>query len=71
MDLFVARLDTRVLACLIFRSTRFISALIMPYFPKTNLDQSKMVQEYGSKSNAVSAVPRKENGHASESALKY
>jgi len=29
-----------------------------------------MVQEYGSKSNAVSAVPRKENGHASESALK-
>jgi len=29
-----------------------------------------MVQEYGSKSNVISAVPFKENGRASESAFK-
>jgi len=29
-----------------------------------------MVQEYGSKSNVISAVPFKENGRASESASK-
>jgi len=40
----------------------------MPYF--NNIDCSKMVQEYGTKSNAISAISQKERGFASDSAFK-
>lgn len=53
-----------------FYFEHFITARTMSYFLNANLDCLKMVQEYGSKSNVMSAVPHKENGHASESAFK-